>query len=101
MRLQNMEVENIKLKNRITAMEKFIGSFIFERAKKTDNLVQQKSNEVKALYKDVEKLKQEKLDLINQKKKSERNLKEATEGFNDQKAEFELEKIKLKSEMQQ
>ena len=52
------------------------------------------------LSKEVSKLKQEKLDLMNQKHESEMMLKEANEGLNEQKAEFELEKIKLKSELQ-
>ena len=36
----------------------------------------------------------------SQKSESEMMLKEAKEGLNEQKAEFELEKIKLKSELQ-
>lgn len=52
------------------------------------------------LSKEVSKLKQEKLNLMNQKHESEMMLKEANEGLNEQKAEFELEKIKLKSELQ-
>ena len=50
--------------------------------------------------KEVSKLKQEKIDLKSQKSESEMMLKEAKEGLNEQKAEFELEKIKLKSELQ-
>ena len=52
------------------------------------------------LLKEVSKLKQEKIDLKSQKSESEMMLKEAKEGLNEQKAEFELEKIKLKSELQ-
>ena len=52
------------------------------------------------LSKEVSKLKQEKLNLMNQKHESEMMLREANEGLNEQKAEFELEKIKLKSELQ-
>ena len=37
---------------------------------------------------------------MNQKNESKMMLKEANEGLNEQKAEFELEKIKLKSELQ-
>merc|ERR1711990_325893 len=37
---------------------------------------------------------------MNQKHESAMMLKEANEGLNEQKAEFELEKIKLKSELQ-
>ena len=58
------------------------------------------SNCFSDLLKEVSKLKQEKNDLKSQKHESEMMLKEAKEGLNDQKAEFELEKIKLKSELQ-
>lgn len=97
--LSRVERENSKLKEKLSLMEKYIGSVLFGREKKIKDLLNQKMKANKDLLKEVSKLKQEKLELIKHKQESGIRLKEANEVLSDQKSEFELEKIKLKSEL--